>query len=91
MNTVIYYKNKKQLEQQITNLIKVLGSDTVIEKVYGNDSCITFQQQRKREKNVEGEVLLQSTILRLNAMPAPGKELDKVILNFIKEKIKEKN
>lgn len=86
MNTVIYYKNKKQLEQQITNLVKVLGSDTVIEKVYGNNSCITFQQQRKREKNVEGEVLLQSTILRLNAMPAPGKELDKAILNFIKEK-----
>lgn len=91
INTVIYYKNKKQLEQQITNLVKVLGSDTVIEKVYGNDSCITFQQQGKRQIKVEGEVLLRSTILGLNAMPAPGKELDKAVLNFIKEKIEEKN
>ncbi len=91
INTIIYYKNKKQLEQQITNLVKVLGSDTVIEKVYGNDPCITFQQQRKREVKTEGEVLLQSTIWELNAMPSPGKELDKIVLNYINKKIEQKD
>lgn len=90
MNTVIYYKNKKKLEQQITNLVKVLGSDTVIEKVYGNDSCITFQQQRKREIRIESEILIQSTILELNEMPAPGKELDKIVLNCIKKILNKK-
>lgn len=91
INTIIYYKNKKQLEQQITNLVKVLGSDIVIKKVYGNDPCITFQQQRKREKRDEGECMIQSTILQLKEMPNPGKTLDEIVLKYIREKIEQKD
>lgn len=53
MKTVIFYRNKEQLGQQIANLVKILKSDTVIKKVYGNNPTIIFQQQSKREE-IEG-------------------------------------
>lgn len=34
-------------------MVKILKSDTVIKKVYGNNPTIIFQQQSKREK-IEG-------------------------------------
>lgn len=43
MNTVIFYRNKEQLGQQIANLVKILKSDTVIEKVYGSNPSIIFR------------------------------------------------
>lgn len=36
IRTVIYYRNKRQLGQQIANLVKILKSDKMIEMVYGN-------------------------------------------------------
>lgn len=48
IQTIIYYKDKKILGQQIANLVKVLGSDKVIEKVYGNRPSIRFVQQKER-------------------------------------------
>lgn len=53
MNTVIFYRNKEQLGQQIANLVKILKSDTVIEKVYGSNPSIIFRQQKERE-HIEG-------------------------------------
>lgn len=53
LKTVIFYRNKEQLGQQIANLVKILKSDTVIKKVYGNNPTIIFQQQSKREE-IEG-------------------------------------
>lgn len=48
IQTIIYYKSKKILGQQIANLVKVLGADKVIEKVYGNRPSIKFVQQKER-------------------------------------------
>ncbi len=53
IQTIIYYKDKRVLGQQIANLVKVLSRDKVIEKVYGHNPSIKFVQQRKREK-IEG-------------------------------------
>lgn len=53
LKTVIFYRNKEQLGEQIANLVKILKSDTVIKKVYGNNPTIIFQQQSKREE-IEG-------------------------------------
>lgn len=53
LKTVIFYSNKEQLGEQIANLVKILKSDTVIKKVYGNNPTIIFQQQSKREE-IEG-------------------------------------
>ncbi len=53
LKTVIFYRNKEQLGEQIANLVKILKSDIVIKKVYGNNPTIIFQQQSKREE-IEG-------------------------------------
>ena len=50
LKTIIFYRDKAQLGQQIANLVKILKSDTVIEKVYGDNPTIIFQQQSKRER-----------------------------------------
>lgn len=50
LKTIIFYRDKAQLGQQIANLVKILKSDTVIEKVYGDNPIIIFQQQSKRER-----------------------------------------
>lgn len=55
IRTVIFYKNKSQLGQQIENLVKVLGSDNVIEKVYGKNHSIEFRNQKDRIKIMESE------------------------------------
>lgn len=49
IRTVIYYKDKRQLGQQIANLVKILKSDKMIEMVYENQPSITFCEQSKRE------------------------------------------
>lgn len=48
IKTVIYYRDKKQLGQQIANLVKVFKSDEVIDKVYGLKPSISFSLQSKR-------------------------------------------
>lgn len=48
IQTIIYYKDKRILGQQIANLVKVLGADNVIKKVYGNRPSIRFVQQKER-------------------------------------------
>lgn len=49
LKTIIFYRNKEQLGQQIANLVKILESEKVIEKVYGSNPSIIFKQQCKRE------------------------------------------
>lgn len=48
IKTIIYYRDKKQLGQQIVNLVKILTTDKMIEMVYGNHPSIIFQEQKKR-------------------------------------------
>ena len=44
VKTVVFYLDNKQRRQLITNLVKILGEDAVIEKTYGNNPSIVFQK-----------------------------------------------
>lgn len=59
LKTVIFYRNKIQLGQQIANLVKILNCDNLIEKVYGNNPAIVFKLQKKRKliKGSDFEIL----------------------------------
>lgn len=59
LKTVIFYRNKQQLGEQIANLLKVIGYDALLEKVYGEDASIEFRQQQERRKikNSEFEII----------------------------------
>lgn len=44
--TTIYYVDKERYGQQIANLVKVIGQDELIRRVYGNRRTIIFRQQQ---------------------------------------------
>lgn len=46
--TTIFYYNKEVYAQQITNLVKVIGQDELIQRVSGANPTIIFKQQQKR-------------------------------------------
>lgn len=91
LKTVIFYRNKEQLGQQIANLVKILKSDTVIEKVYGNNPTITFQQQSKREViegsafEITSDTMQLENVYRLSHLEA------KSLITKIKNKIEQKD
>lgn len=74
IKTVIYYKSKLQLGQQIANLVKVLDSDTVIEKVYGQNQTIEFREQSERkvingsEFEIFSDTVMLENIYKINAI-----------------------
>ena len=45
--TTIFYHNKKALESQIANLVKVIGQDELIARVHGGDATIEFVEQQE--------------------------------------------
>lgn len=66
IRTVVYYRNKKQLGQQIANLVKILKSDKMIEMVYGNQPRISFQEQSKRELIIGSPFEIASDTMQLS-------------------------
>lgn len=44
--TTIYYFNQNALENQIANLVKVIGQDNLISMVHGSDARIILQRQK---------------------------------------------
>ncbi len=90
IETIIYYRDKKQLGQQIANLVKVLGSDQMVEMVYGNHPAITFQEQSKR-KLIEGSSFeIASDARRLRGIYKLGDDKVQELLEKIDQKIKQK-
>ncbi|MBE1446088.1 AbiH family protein [Paenibacillus sp. OAS669] len=53
MKTTIFYYNKKVYASQIANLVKVLGKDELIKRVYGSKKSIIFKQQQDPTKITE--------------------------------------
>ena len=47
VRTTLFYLNKKVLGQQITNLVKVIGQDELIERTDSNTKMIEFKPQRE--------------------------------------------
>lgn len=46
VKTTIFYNDKETYGRQIANLVKILGVDNLINKVYSGDEIITFKEQR---------------------------------------------
>jgi len=89
IKTIIYYKDKRQLGQQIANLVKILKSDNMIAMVYGNQPRITFQEQHKRELikgspfEIASDTMKLSDIYRWDDLEA------QILLTKIQRKIKQ--
>jgi len=91
LKTVIFYRNKEQLGQQIANLVKILKSDTVIEKVYGNNPTIIFQQQSMREE-IEGSAFeITSDTMQLENIYRLSHVEAKSLIEKIKSKIEQED
>lgn len=91
LKTVIFYRNKEQLGQQIANLVKILKSDAVIEKVYGNNPTIIFQQQSMREE-IEGSAFeITSDTMQLENIYRLSHFEAKSLIEKIKSKIEQKD
>lgn len=88
VKTIVYYKDKKMLGQLIANLVKILGSDKVIEKVYGNMPSIQFVQQRRRKKIEGSSFEIVSDIAKLEQIYKLHSNDAQDILNKINQKIK---
>lgn len=87
LKTVIFYKNKKQLGQQIANLVKVLKSEEVIERVYGNNSTIVFVEQSPREEIEGSSFEIASDTMHLKNIYRWGHIEAKALLAKIKCKV----
>ena len=90
IQTIIFYKNKKILGQQIANLVKVLSRDKVIEKVYGHNPSIKFIQQKEQQKIEGSSFEIVADISRLEQICKFNGNDAQDILVKIKRKIDDK-
>ena len=44
--TIIYHHNQEVFEKQVCNLVKILGENELIAKVYGHNASIIFEKQK---------------------------------------------
>lgn len=91
IKTIIYYRTKQQLGQQITNLVKVLGSNTVIEKVYGSTYSIVFKHQNGRSKINDNVFKIYKDMARLKNIHIFSKERVESLLSKINTNIDKQN
>ncbi len=89
IRTVVYYRNKRQLGQQIANLVKILKSDKMIEMVYGNQPRITFQEQSKRELIIGSPFEIASDTMQLSDVYMWDDLEAEALLKKIERKIKQ--
>jgi len=90
IQTVIFYRDKARLGQQIANLVKVFGPDKVIKYVYGNSPTIEFRQQKDREKIHGSAFEITSDIVKLEHFyKYKGEELEDMVTK-LKKKIEAK-
>ena len=87
IKTVVFYRDKEQLGQQIANLVKILKSDNVIEKVYGSNPRIEFIEQKKRQLIEGSDYDITSDIRRLRKIYNYNNLKIEQTLTRIKEKI----
>lgn len=55
--TTIFYCNKSVYAQQISNLVKIIGSDELTRKVSGENPTIIFKQQQVKRKSIEKDLV----------------------------------
>ena len=91
LKTVIFYRNKAQLGQQIANLVKILTSDEMIERVYGSNPTIIFEKQSQRELikgstfEITSDTMQLDNVYRVNQVEAQR------LIKKIRDKIEQKD
>ena len=91
IGTIIFYKDKTRLGQQIANLVKVLGPEKVIQYVYGNNPIIEFRQQKSRGKIHGSKFEIVSDMVKFDHFyKYKGGNLEDMISKF-ERKIEEKD
>lgn len=91
LNTVIFYRNKTQLGQQISNLVKVIGYETLIEKVYGKEPSIEFREQKKRKKIENSEFEITTDLGKIRETYSYSTSQIQQLLEKINNKINNKH
>lgn len=76
---------------QITNLVKILGEDAVIEKTYGNNPSIVFQKQSPAEKIENSKFDLLRDIGRVRRLCEMPEASARVLLDKIDTKINDRD
>lgn len=90
VKTVIFYKNKKQLGQQIANLVKILGSDSLIQRVEEINPSIEFRLQSDRKDNKGSEFEIDMDMIKLRDIYKASQGEAELLVNKIHKKIKRK-
>lgn len=88
LKTVIFYRDKKQLKELISNLLKVIGYDALLEKVYGKEPTIEFREQSKRKLISDSEFEIVNDIYRIENLQDLSKTEIELLLKKVDEKIK---
>ena len=91
VKTVVFYLDNKQRRQLITNLVKILGEDAVIEKTYGNNPSIVFQKQSPAEKIENSKFDLLRDIGRVRRLCEMPEASARVLLDKIDTKINDRD
>ncbi len=87
----IYYHSEKAYQQIVANLIEIMGKETLIDFVSGEDPKIQFIFQAKYQESNSAGVEITKDIGKLYQLYNYSLAEIKVILDGIKEKIKSKD
>lgn len=87
LKTVIFYKDKKQMKELISNLLKVIGYDALLEKVYGKEPTIEFREQSKRKLISDSEFEIENDIYKIENLQNLSKTEIELLLKKVDKKI----
>jgi hypothetical protein len=91
VKTTIYYFNRDTYGNQIANLVKVLGQDNLISKVYGDEKIITFKEQKTMIQLKETEFEIRLDIGKLHNLYDLTNQERSILIDKIKKNIAMKN
>lgn len=91
VRTTIFYSNKKAYGNQIANLVKVLGQDNLIAKVYGADKRITFKEQKPMIPLKETELEIRADIYNLYNLYNLSDQEAHALIGKVEDNIRSKN
>lgn len=90
VKTTIFIYNQKAYERGLANLVKVLGTETLLKKMYGKNRTIKFVQQSPSKETYNSEFDIMNDTLKIYRLEQySNKEINR-ILEKVKEKILKK-
>jgi len=91
IKTTIFYYNKDVYGSQIASLVKVLGQDNLINKVYGSNKTITFKEQKSMIQLKETQLEIKLDVYNLYNLYKLTNHEANALISKIKENVKLKN